>query len=293
MAEPARKHPIHEETKPARGAPDEETSGIDVVQRWIEGPDGRMQLLELPLTPELFLDPQDEDKIIQHPVHHRTVNVLFDWIDGHLASEPDVMVLSDAKHLLGPGLPGPGPDISVVRGIKDRVFKSFDLVEQGVAPCLIVEVVSPSSPRIRKTDEVDKVALYEQIGVLEYILVDLRQVGRKSFRFGLRGFRLGPDRRYRPMVPDDQGRLLSETTGLLFMVTPGGEGIHLFDAQTGERLLTYREEEALRKKEAALRKKEEAGRRLAEEELRVEKERRQSLEAELERLRAELERRDT
>jgi Uma2 family endonuclease len=305
MAEPARKPPIHDETKPARRAPDEEFSGIDVVQRWVEGPDGRMQLLELPLTPELFLDPQDEDKIIQHPVHHFIVGLLFDWIRRRLASEPDVMVLSDAKHLLGPGLPGPGPDISVVRGIKERDFASFDLAEQGVVPCLIVEVVSPSSPRIRKTDEVDKVALYEQVGIPEYIMVSLRRVGRNSFRFGLRGLRLGPDQRYRPMVPDDQGRLLSETTGLLFAVSPGGDGIYLVNAQTGERLLTSDEEEAGRKlaeQEARVEKErrrlaeqearaEKERRRLAEQEARAEKERRNALEAEIERLRAEIERR--
>lgn len=305
MAEPVRKHPTHEETKPAHRAPDEELSGIDIVQRWVEGPDGRMQLLELPLTPELFLDPQDEDKIIQDPVHHRTVDLLFDRIRRHLAAAPDVMVLSDAKHLLGPGLPGPGPDVSVVRGIKERVFKSFDLEEQGVAPCLIVEVVSPSSPRIRKTDEVDKVALYEQVGIPEYILVGLRQVGRTSFRFGLRGLRLGPDQRYRPMKPDDQGRFLSETTGLLFAVAPQGDGIDLFDAQTGERLLNSDEEEAGRKRaeEEARGEKErrkmaeqkvrheEGRRKMAEDDARAERERRKSLEAEIERLRAELGRR--
>src|SRR4029077_19584952 len=54
------------ETTPADQAPDEDLSGIDIVQRWVEGPDGHMELLDLPLTPELFLDGQLDDKVIQH-----------------------------------------------------------------------------------------------------------------------------------------------------------------------------------------------------------------------------------
>lgn len=71
-----------------------------------------------------------------------------------------------------------------------------------------------------------------------------RRAGRTPFRFGLR---LGPDQRYRPMEPDDQDRFLSQTTGLLFAAAPQDDGIDLFDAQTGERLLTSDEEEAGRR----------------------------------------------
>ncbi|HYG63874.1 MAG TPA: hypothetical protein VEL74_14955 [Thermoanaerobaculia bacterium] len=105
MAEPARKALNPEDAASAELIDDEAIPGIDIVQRWVEGPDGRMELLELPLTPELFLDPQDEDKIIQHPDHHKAVHALFDRLDLHFESDPDVMVLSDAKHLLGPGAP--------------------------------------------------------------------------------------------------------------------------------------------------------------------------------------------
>ena len=58
---------------------------------------------------------------------------------------------------------------------------------------------------------------------------------------------MGPDRRYLPMQPDAEGRYVSETTGLAFGVSPDGGKIHLFDLETGERLLADEEqEEALR-----------------------------------------------
>src|SRR6187200_1675310 len=49
MAEPVRK----------QRAPEllDEEPGI-TLQRWVEGPGGRMELVEMPLTPELFLNPQ-------------------------------------------------------------------------------------------------------------------------------------------------------------------------------------------------------------------------------------------
>jgi hypothetical protein len=135
------------------------------------------------------------------------------------------------------------------------------LWRRGAPPCLVIEVVSPKDSRIRRTDEVDKVALYERIGVREYLLVDLPRRAT-AHRFRLKGYQLGPDGRYRPIEPDSQGRFFSETTNLWFAVSAEGDRVHLFDATTGARLLSPQE---------------------AEEGL-------QAAEAELERLRAEIER---
>jgi hypothetical protein len=74
-------------------------------------------------------------------------------------------VLSDMKHLFGPGVPGPAPDISIVCGAREPdagKLSSFDVTKQGVIPCLVIEVVSPFDARIRRTDEVDKMALYQR-----------------------------------------------------------------------------------------------------------------------------------
>src|SRR5215470_14761485 len=100
MAEPARKAP-HE----IRGEPDDgvlgdeldDPSDAPVLQRWVERPDGRMELVELPLTPELFLNPQLEDTMVQGRLHGRIRQFLIELLGRHFASEPDVMVLEDMK----------------------------------------------------------------------------------------------------------------------------------------------------------------------------------------------------
>lgn len=49
------------------------------------------------------------------------------------------------------------------------------------------------------------------------------------------------------MGPDSQGRLHSETTGLLFAPSEDGSTVRVTDARTGQWLLTPSEERAARK----------------------------------------------
>jgi len=288
MGEPARKIPLSVE--PDVESSDDETSGVTILQRWVERPDGRMELVELPLTPELFLDPQLEDKLLQGRLHNLLRHYFFDLLLRHLRSETDVMVLADVKHLLGPGLPGPAPDVSVIRGARhpDLDLSSFDVVKQGTVPCLVVEIVSPLDARIRRADEVDKVNLYQRVGIQEYLLVDppRRASGR---RFRLKGYRLSTDRRYRPIEPDAKGYLLSDTTQLRFGVSAKGDWIDLYDVRTGARLLSSLEEEEGRKRAEESASREEAAYHTAEEKASREEAARKAAEAELERLRAEVE----
>jgi Uma2 family endonuclease len=247
MAEPARRTRSQESKKPAQEPTDEGTPTL-VLQRWVERPDGHFDLLELPLTPELFLDPQLDDKMVQGRLHGDLMVFFKELVGRHLRSRRDFMVLMDVKHLLGPGLPGPSPDVSVIRGARNPEADrpSFDLRKEGVAPCFIIEVVSPLDARIRRTDEVAKVKLYEQIGVQEYLLVNPPRKATGN-RFRLLGYRLNDERRYQPIEPDEDGRLLSEMTGLRFGVSsPHAEKIEVFDATTGERLRSPEEEVAAR-----------------------------------------------
>lgn len=271
------------------------------MQRWVEGPEGRMELIELPLTPELFLNPRLEDKILQGHEHERAVDSLRDRLVDHLESaDPRVIVLCDLKHLISPGR-GPAPDISIVLRpqAREAIDRSYSVARQGV-PDLIVEVLSPISAPIRHTDEVGKVALYARVGVPVYLLVDLPREGNGE-RCGLKGYRLGPNRRYVPMKPDSRGRFVSEATGLAFAVAPDGKGIDIFDLRTGERVLSpqekYQREAARAEREAAARKREAAARKAAERKVQEEAARaereaeaRRAAEDELARLRAEVER---
>ena len=274
MAEPVRIKPLREAGTPSREAPEESRCSL---LRVVDGPDGRPEMRDIPLTPENFLDPQIGDILLQGRRHDTVARHLTDLLERGLASRPDVLVVHDLKHLLGPGLPGPGPDISVIVGLRDPDpdMESYDVTATGISPSLIIEVISPFDRRIRDVDERTKPKLYARIGVEEYLLVDLPRKANHR-RFQIRGLQLDDQGRYQPMESDPQGRLLSRVTGLLFGVSAKGDRIEVFVAATGERLLSSKEEEE--------------GRKAAEEQAAREAEGRKAAEAELARLREELKR---
>src|SRR4029078_12834620 len=135
----------------------------------------------------------------------------------------EVTVLMDVKHVLK-SRKGPSPDISIIRGMRDphRKRHNFNIAREGVIPSLVIEIISPADPRIRKWDEVDKFKLYQRVGIPEYILVEPPRT-KNAHRFLLQGHRLDTQGSYQPIVPDTQGRLRSETLGLLFGVSTEGD----------------------------------------------------------------------
>ena len=246
MAEPVRKT-LFQEPEETGGHLDDPDAPI--VQRWRERPDGSMELLELPLTPELFLDPQIGDKMVQGGPHSLAVHDLYTRLLRWARRHPDVLVQSNVKYLLGPRLARPVPDISVVRGLANprRAFTSYNVKKEGIPPCLIIEVVSPGSARIRNVDEQDKVVQYQRAGIPEYLLLDLPRPGNQH-RHSFHGYRLDATGRYRPLEPDAQGLLLSETTRLRFGVSPDGQSLLVFDEAAGEPLLSEWEESEARRR---------------------------------------------
>jgi Uma2 family endonuclease len=236
MAEPARKAPT---ARREPGHVDDEP-GITLL-RWIEGPEGRMEQVELPLTPELFLHPRIGDQMTQGRRHGETAADLALRLKAHFRPAADVLVLFDVKHVFAPGIPEPSPDVSVIRGIRDKDAdrESFDVRREGAVPCLIIEVVSPLDSRIRRTDLRDKVDVYQSVGVREYVILDST---RRDRRFRLLGHRLDRTGRYGPIEPDAEGRILSESAGLWFQVSPDGQRVLLFEHPSGRRLLSLEEE---------------------------------------------------
>lgn len=247
--------------------PDDE-NGVTLLQRWVERPDGSLELVEIPLTPELFLDPQLEDKMVQGEFHADLMAEFKELLGRYFHTQRGVKVLMDVKHPLGRGLPGPAPDISIIRGVRnpERKRRSFNIVKEGVVPCFILEIVSPSDARIRRTDEVDKVKLYEHIQVEEYLLVDVPRRGTEGL-FRLKGYRLDLDHRYRLIEPDEHGRLACRTVGLLFGVAPDGDRIEVFEIASGQRLRTPQEEVEAREKAERKVARAEKARQVAEEEV--------------------------
>lgn len=269
----------------------------NTLLRYVEGPDGELELREIPLTPEEFLDPQIGDTMVQGNPHAEAASFLYELLNRRLRSRPGMLVTHDLKHLIAPRL-GPAPDVSVFRGLPkvDRTIESYD-IRTGIPPCLVLEVVSPGDSRVRRVDEVTKVGIYEQIGVEEYLLLDLPRRAN-GWRHRFRGYRLSAAGHYVPIEPDAQGRLLAETIGISFGVTPENDQIQLFDiTATGERLLSPVEAEEALWRETERAQREAEARRAAEERAQVEAEARRAAEdqtaraeAETARLREEIER---
>jgi Uma2 family endonuclease len=101
-----------------------------------------------------------------------------------------------------------GPDVFWVGGVEpERERKAWISWEEGGRlPDVIVELLSPSTARKDRTEKKD---LYARVfGTAEYFLADPET--RK-----LEGYRLS-GRSYRPILPDEQGRLWSEQLEVYF-----------------------------------------------------------------------------
>jgi Uma2 family endonuclease len=305
MTEPARKTLGREGRSADRQSREEETDfdGI-LLERWVERPDGEIEQLLVPLTPEDYLNPRFGDNWLQGRPHSEVVPDVADRLRRWFQPRRDVLVLNSVRHKLGPGLPNPAPDISVILGPRNPApgLRTYDVVKQGTAPALIIEVISPQDARIRNVDEKRKVLHYQRAGVREYLLVRIPEPFPGPFE--IFGYRLDAARTYQPLVPDAAGRLLCETLGLWFSLSPERDRLILQDAATGEVLRSSQQEEQERKRaleevarEATARQAAEMkaaaeieAREAAEAKAAAEAEARETAEAELIRLRAEIER---
>ncbi len=252
------------------GAPSgEESDPFFYGARWVpvDRGDGTTDLEQVPLTEEDLLDPQDGDEMPQGSLHSEIVlslrQRLKDWFKKR---EPQTAVYHDMK-VRWPAERefSPAPDLCVVRGLPDLQANrdSFDVLREGVAPCLVIEVTSPST---RRTDLGKKVDSYARVGVEEYFIVDTAPWRSGTGPLSLMGHRLR-EGSYCRIEPNEQGRLRSRTAGLLLSVRPDAPEVVLENA--GQEILSESAERALA--EAAARQTaerraqlEEAGRREAE-----------------------------
>lgn len=297
MAEPLRNTPADWETETSSPGADPFPYGWRI--RHVRLPSGEVAEQQIPLTPEDLLDPQLGDVVVQGTKHYRETHDVGGPIWNHFRPREDVLVASDLKMLWGiPDLPEPAPDVAVIFGVRDRDAdrESFDCVREGTRPSLVIEVVSAKDAKVRRNDYEHKVKIYEEVGILEYILLDPPTRFTKG-RCLLTGYRLGADRKYRPIQLDAQGFLLSETTQLRFGVAKDGRSFQVIDAVAGKPLLKHPEiEEAwkveIEARRAAEKRATEAREQAAREAeaRKVAEKRAETAEAEVARLRAELER---
>ncbi len=149
------------------------------------------------------------------------------------------------------------PDVFMVRGVPKRKRRIYKLWEEGLPPTLVVEVTSSDT---RKEDQHQKKALYERLGVTEYILYD--PLG-DYLKPQIQGFRLVGGQ-YAPIPQSPKDSLQSRTVGLTFQME--GSQLRLIDTATGDRVLRDEEvRELVRTNEERVRAAEEETARLGAE----------------------------
>ncbi|HEY7426364.1 MAG TPA: Uma2 family endonuclease [Gemmataceae bacterium] len=201
------------------------------------GPDGKVKTVQIPLTEEDVLHPQEDDFIVQNPAHEEDCHYLKTILAGHLAGQAGVHVFRDLRLDWGVADIEPhGPDIAVIANVpEERPFQmgTLHLAEVGARPLLVIEVTSPTT---RKADLNAKVTEYYEAGVPLYVIVD-RHEGPEGEQRRLLAYHATPEG-YELRGPDAEGWLLLKPIGLSLAFE--GRDLTCCDDQ-GRRLLNYQQ----------------------------------------------------
>jgi Uma2 family endonuclease len=256
--------------------------------------------------------PESDGKPVgETDVHRREILHTIETLERHFRDAPDIYVSGNLMFYYEEGNPSAvvSPDVFVVKGVRKGLRRTYKLWDEGVAPCVVIEMTSRST---RLEDKGNKRALYAQLGVREYFLFD--PLG-EYLKPPLQGFTL-VDGEYAALPVESDGGIISRELGLklyrdetvlrLFDLTSGREVVRTEDLsdvlqQTLARVHQAEEQARLTAEQARLAaeqaQREADARRLAEEQARLaaeqaqqEAEARRRAEAEIERLRAELQR---
>lgn len=188
----------------------------------------------IPLRRDVHYPESDGKPMGETEIHIREIIYLFEALNEHLREVPDVYVGADMLLYYVEGNPRlcVVPDVFVTRGVPRGERRIYKLWEEGRPPSLIVEVTSDST---RNEDISKKKALYERLGVEEYVLYDPLQ---DYLRPPLQGFRLTSGR-YQPIPMEEDGAVLSRTTGVTLRIEE--RGIRAVNTTTGEPILSNEE----------------------------------------------------
>jgi Uma2 family endonuclease len=256
--------------------------------------------------------PESDGKPVgETDVHRREILHTIETLERHFRDAPDIYVSGNLMFYYEEGNPSAvvSPDVFVVKGVRKGLRRTYKLWEEGVAPCVVIEMTSRST---RLEDKGNKRALYALLGVREYFLFD--PLG-EYLKPPLQGFTL-VDGEYAALPVESDGGIISRELGLklsrdetvlrLFDLASGREVVRTEDLsdvlqQTLARVHQAEEQARLTAEQARLAaeqaQREADARRLAEEQARLateqaqrEADARRRAEAEIERLRAELQR---
>ncbi len=238
-------------------------------------PNGEQTAVRIPLTPEEARHPKEGYVMPERTEHDIISDDLSDMLRAHVANEPETAVFRNLVFQWDlPEIGSYAPDIAVVPQVRNRDANRghFDVAVEGTRPSLVIEVVSPSS---RQDDRVRKVQDYEQLGIGEYVYIDIRT--RRGKPVGeIAGYRLQQNR-YVPMVTDEDGALYLETINCRIGLEE--DRVWLEDSTTGENLLTNLQAQRALREERVARQVAEEARQAAEARATAEEEARQAAEA--------------
>ncbi len=220
----------------------------EIALRTTRGAGGEVVVEEIPLTLEILLHPDEDVQVPQGNPHYRQLYPLAQGLQRFLERRrrgwgvfSDVMVTWAQKRL-----PPVAPDVVIVDRIADpeAVGSSLDVAAEGCRVRAVLEVVTTSSKARRAKDEKHNRKLYAAAGVEDYVLTYPRQ-HRERGDPALRSFVLAGGV-YRERSADAEGRFLLRSVGLRLAVGESGELVFT-DVATGERVLSWDHEEALRR----------------------------------------------
>ena len=184
-------------------------------------------MTSIPLRRDVHYPESDSRPMGETEIHIREIMYLFQALNQHLRSVPDVYVGADLLLYYLEGNPKAFvvPDVFVATGVPRGERRIYKLWEEGQSPRLVVEVTSDSTS---DEDLGKKKALYERLGVEEYILHD--PLG-DYLKPSLQGFHL-VKKAYRPMPLEPDGTLQSRALGVTFRVED--RGLRVIDTATGQ-----------------------------------------------------------
>jgi Uma2 family endonuclease len=234
------------------------------------------RMTAIPLEDEIHYPESDGEPVAETEIHLEELVYVWQALKERFADQPDVFVGANLFLYYRKGDPRAvvAPDGFVVKGVPKRLpgnrrRRKYLLWEEGQAPCFVLETTSKST---RGQDSMTKPEVYAQLGVAEYFQFD--PLG-EYLSPRLQGFRLAGGR-YRPLRPQPDGSLLSQTTGVVFR--PEGSELRLADAATGAPLLRQEEQVEARRQAEKQAAAEAEARRQAEKQAAAEAEARRQAE---------------
>jgi len=154
--------------------------------------------------------PESDGKPVgETDVHRREILHTIETLERHFRNVPDIYVSGNLMFYYEEGNPSAvvSPDVFVVKGVRKGLRRTYKLWEEGVAPCVVIEMTSRST---RLEDKGNKRALYALLGVREYFLFD--PLG-EYLKPPLQGFTL-VDGEYAALPVESDGGIISRELGL-------------------------------------------------------------------------------